>query len=123
MKLSLFTAFLLASTGLVNLANAADIEKGKALVEKGNCASCHGAGLNAPISPAYPKLAGQPADYLYYALHAYQVGGKNPQYGRVNAIMASQVQGTPDVAAYSQQDLKDMAAYISSLPGTLVIKK
>lgn len=123
MKFPFFLAVLLASVGLVNVANAASIEKGKALVEKGNCASCHGADLNSPILPVYPKLAGQPADYLYYALHAYQVGGKNPQYGRVNAIMASQVQGTPDVSAYSQQDLKDMAAYIASLPGTLVIKK
>lgn len=89
MKFSLFTAVLLASIGLVNVANAASIEKGKTLVEKGNCASCHGADLNTPILPVYPKLAGQPVDYLYYALHAYQVGGKNPQYGRVNAIMAS----------------------------------
>lgn len=123
MKFALITAALLLSIGLVEVANADSIEKGKTLVEKGNCASCHGAGLNAPIAPAYPKLAGQPADYLYYALHAYQVGAGNPKYGRVNAIMASQVQGTPDVKAYSQQDLKDIAAYISSLPGTLVVKK
>jgi len=99
------------------LANAADIQKGQALVEKGACTSCHGVGLNAPIMPVYPRLAGQPADYLYYALHAYQVGGSNAKYGRNNAIMAGQVQ------PYSDQDLKDIAAYVSSLPGTLVIKK
>jgi cytochrome c553 len=123
MKFALVTAVLLSSIGLVNVANADSIDKGKTLVEKGNCASCHGAGLNAPVSPAYPKLAGQPADYLYYALRAYQVGASNANYGRVNAIMAAQVKGTPDVNDYSQQDLKDIAAYISSLPGTLVIKK
>ena len=65
MKFALITVALLSSIGLVNMANAASTEKGQALVEKANCASCHGAGLNAPILPAYPKLAGQYADYLF----------------------------------------------------------
>ena len=65
MKFALVTAVLLSSIGLVNVANAASVDKGQALVEKANCASCHGAGLNAPILPAYPKLAGQYPDYIY----------------------------------------------------------
>lgn len=44
MKFALITAILLSSIGL---AQAASAEKGQALVEKANCASCHGAGLNA----------------------------------------------------------------------------
>jgi cytochrome c553 len=117
MKFALITAVLLSSFGLVNAANAASVDKGQALVEKANCASCHGAGLNAPIMPAYPKLAGQYPDYLYYALKAYKVGNGNAQYGRNNAIMGSQVQ------AFSDADLHDIAAYVSSLPGNFVIKK
>jgi cytochrome c553 len=117
MKVALVTAVLLSSIGLANVANAANVEKGKAIVEKANCASCHGAGLNAPILPAYPKLAGQYPDYLYYALKAYKVGNGNAQFGRNNAIMSSQVQ------SYTDADLKDIAAYIASLPGNLVIKK
>ena len=117
MKFALITAVLLFSIGLVNVANAANTDKGKALVEKANCASCHGAGLNAPILPVYPKLAGQYADYLYYALKAYKVGGSNAQYGRNNAIMGSQVQ------AFSDADMQDIAAYLASLPGNFVIKK
>ncbi len=117
MKFALITVALLSSIGLVNIANAANLEKGKALVEKANCASCHGAGLNAPILPAYPKLAGQYPDYLYYALKAYKVGNGNAQYGRNNAVMGSQVQ------SFSDADLQDMAAYIASLPGNFVIKK
>ena len=113
MKFGLITAILLSSIGL---AQAASAEKGQALVEKGNCASCHGAGLNTPILPAYPKLAGQHADYLYAALKAYKVTN-NPNVGRSNAIMAGQV------AQFSDRDLKDMAAYIASLPGTMVVKK
>ena len=117
MKFALVTAFLLSSIGLINVANAASVDKGQALVEKANCASCHGAGLNAPILPAYPKLAGQYPDYLFYALKAYKVGNGNAQYGRNNAIMGSQVQ------AFSEADLQDIAAYIASLPGNFVIKK
>ena len=117
MKFALITAVLLSSIGLVNVANAASVAKGQALVEKANCASCHGAGLNAPILPVYPKLAGQYGDYLYYALKAYKVGNGNPQFGRNNAIMGSQVQNFTDA------DLQDIAAYIASLPGNFVIKK
>lgn len=114
MKVALFTAILLSSIGL---AQAASAEKGQALVEKANCASCHGANLNAPILPAYPKLAGQYQDYLYYALRAYKVGNANAQFGRNNAVMSSQVQ------SFSDADMNDIAAYIASLPGNFVIKK
>jgi cytochrome c553 len=54
---------------------------------------------------------------LYYALKAYKVGNGNPQFGRNNAVMGSQVQNFTDA------DLQDMAAYIASLPGNFVIKK
>ena len=121
MKLALVTAVLLSSIGLVQVANAASIDKGQALVEQGNCVSCHGAGLNAPIMPTYPKLAGQYPDYLYYALKAYEVGDTNHLYGRNNATMSSLIkaQKTP----LTDQDLRDIAAYIASLPGNFVIKK
>ena len=117
MKFALITAVLFSSIGLVNVASAASVDKGQALVEKGNCASCHGAGLNAPILPVYPKLAGQYPDYLFYTLKSYKVGSGNPQYGRNNAIMGALVQG------YSDADMKDIAAYIASLPGNFVIRK
>ena len=117
MKFALITVALLSSIGIVNLANAASVDKGQALVEKANCASCHGAGLNAPILPVYPKLAGQHADYVYYALKAYKVGNSNAQFGRNNAVMGSQVQN------FSDADMQDIAAYVASLPGNLVVKK
>ena len=117
MKFALVTAVLFTSIVLLHVANAASVSKGQALVEKANCASCHGAGLNAPILPVYPKLAGQYSDYIYYTLKAYKVGNGNAQYGRNNAIMGSQVQ------SFSDNDLQDIAAYIASLPGNFVIKK
>ncbi len=82
------------------------------LLTKGACASCHGANFSKPIDGAYPKLAGQHADYLYVALKSYQTEG-NPQVGRGNAIMAGQVK------QFKHTELKALAQYLGSLPGEL----
>jgi cytochrome c553 len=84
----------------------------QALLTKGNCASCHGEGLNKPIDGSYPKLAGQHADYLYVALKAYQTDN-NPQIGRGNPIMAAQAK------LFTHAELKLLANYIGGLPGDL----
>jgi cytochrome c553 len=84
----------------------------QALLTKGACASCHGANFNKPIDGAYPKIAGQHADYLRVALRAYGIEG-NPTVGRANAIMAAQVK------PYTRAELKMLADYIGSLPGDL----
>ena len=90
-------------------APAADVA---ALLTKGACASCHGANFTKPIDGAYPKIAGQHADYLYVALKSYQT--KNlATLGRGNAIMAGQV------AAFTPKELKVMANYLAELPGEL----
>lgn len=83
-----------------------------ALLAKGACASCHGANYNKPINGAYPKLAGQHADYLYIALSGYAIEG-NPRVGRSNAIMVGQVK------PFKQAELKAIAGYLASLPGDL----
>jgi len=82
------------------------------LLTRGACASCHGASYNKPLVPAYPKLAGQHADYLFSALRAYGVEG-NPHIGRANAVMSAQVK------AFKRAELKAMADYLSTLPGDL----
>jgi len=82
------------------------------LLQKGNCASCHGEGLNKPIDGAYPKLAGQHADYLFVALKAYQTEG-NAQVGRNNAIMAGQSK------MFTHAELKVLANYIGGLGSDL----
>ncbi|MDI9682220.1 c-type cytochrome, partial [Burkholderia cenocepacia] len=81
-------------------------------------AACHGAQLNKPINAEYPRLAGQHADYLVWAMRQYQMGLTNPLLGRNNAIMQAQVQNL------SVSDMKDIASYIESLKETdLVFKK
>ncbi|AXE91748.1 c-type cytochrome [Paraburkholderia sp. 22099] len=108
-----------AVIGLIaaNVAHAADAGNGKVLSDSHNCAACHGVNLNKPVSPEYPKLAGQHADYVYWALRQYQMGNGNPHLGRNNAIMQAQVQ------SLSLSDMKDIAAYVESLDGDLVQKK
>jgi cytochrome c553 len=81
------------------------------LLEQGACVSCHGANFSKPISDAYPKLAGQHADYLYVALKSYQSNA--PTHGRSNGIMQGQVK------RYTHAELKAMAKYMGSLPGEL----
>ena len=83
-----------------------------ALLTKGACASCHGANFSKPIDGSYPKIAGQHADYLYVALHAYTVTG-NSRMGRSNAIMVGQVK------QFKRDELKAIAKYLGSLPGEL----
>jgi cytochrome c553 len=74
------------------------------------CAACHGPAGNAPIMAEYPKLAGQPQDYIVNALRDYQKGN------RKDPVMSAQA------AALSPQDVLDLAAYFSSQPSSLVVK-
>jgi cytochrome c553 len=84
------------------------------LLKKGNCASCHGEGLNKPIDASYPKLAGQHADYLYVALKSYKTEN-NPNVGRGNAIMGGMAK------PFTNAELKSLADYIGSLPSDLQV--
>jgi cytochrome c553 len=99
-----------------NASAAGDVAAGKAAADKYNCFSCHGKDYNTPIDPSYPKLAGQHRDYLEQALIAYKRGADGAN-GRGNAIMGAQVK------PLSGQDIKNIAAYLHSLPGTLVLRK
>ena len=82
------------------------------LLKKGGCVSCHGDSFSKPIDPSYPKIAGQHADYLFVALKAYKMEN-NPQVGRGNPIMGGMAK------QFSNAELKELAHYVSSLPGEL----
>ncbi|MCS4505926.1 Cytochrome c4 [wastewater metagenome] len=68
------------------------------------CMSCHAPDLN---NPAFPKIAGQHADYLFHALQAYKSGK------RQNPVMAGQV------GSLSREDMADLATYFSTLDAGL----
>ncbi|CAN7241163.1 c-type cytochrome [Variovorax sp. LjRoot84] len=76
------------------------------------CTKCHGVNFNTPNDGTVAKLAGQHADYLYVALRSYKVD-KNLQIGRSNGVMSGQAK------KFSNAELKELASYISSLPGEL----
>ena len=106
---------LISSVVSLNAFAGGDMVAGKALADK-TCAACHGADFKSPIDASYPKLAGQHRDYLEHALIAYQRGGDGPN-GRNNAIMG------PQAKMLSKQDIKNVAAYLASQPGPLVVEK
>lgn len=100
MKASHIGAIVLALSGLMSFAaNAADADAGKA--KSAVCAACHGADGNSN-NAAWPSLAGQHASYVYKQLKDFKEGR------RVNASM------TGMVAALSDQDMQDLAAFYES---------
>ncbi|MCJ0762088.1 c-type cytochrome [Variovorax terrae] len=84
------------------------------LLKKGNCVSCHGDNFAKPIDPAYPKIAGQHADYLFVALKAYKTEN-NAQVGRSNGVMGGIAK------QFSNAELKALAGYVGALEGDLKV--
>ncbi len=97
------TIFLIALTAL---ASGSAFAGDKVVPEKAKpCFACHGEDGNAAIDPQYPRLAGQYHDYLEQALREYKNGKrKNPIMGGFATTL-------------SEQDILDVAAYFSALPG------
>ncbi len=86
--------------------------KAAELLAKGACVSCHGTNFSKPVSPTYPRIAGQHSDYLYVALRSYKTTDKS-FVGRANPIMAGVAK------QFSNAELKVLADYVASLPGEL----
>ena len=104
----LFAVAAIAASPLVVC--AADSAAGQKIADA-QCAACHGKDGKTPADPSYPKLAGQYGDYLTTALLAYQNGE------RKNAIMAGIAK------PLSRNDIENLAAYFSSLPGPLTHRR
>jgi cytochrome c553 len=102
-------AILLATSFM---SHAAEEAKGKADPAKGKviaetvCVACHGADGNSAAA-ANPNLAGQGAEYLYKQLVNFKAADGKPA-ARNNAIMGGMV------AALSDEDMKNLAAWFSS---------
>ncbi len=113
-----FAGLLLAFSGASFAAG--DIVAGKAVFDRINCASCHGVDAKTSIDPSYPQLAGQHADYLEHALKSYR-------RGQANAAPSANIRKNPIMGAFavqmSDKDIKDVAAYLSSLPGNLATRR
>ncbi|MEZ5663650.1 MAG: c-type cytochrome [Burkholderiaceae bacterium] len=102
------------ATGTASEAPVAPGVAAAALLEKGACASCHGANFSKPIDPTYPKIGGQHADYLFVALKAYTVEG-NKVVGRGNPIMGGIAK------QFSPAEMREIAKYLSTVDGELQV--
>jgi cytochrome c553 len=105
MKTTLLAASLLVALAAPAHAASGDAEAGKRKAEP--CKACHGA-TGISISPDFPNLAGQHADYLAATLRHYQDGKRS------NAIMKGMA------ANLSKKDILDLAAWFSTQQGLVV---
>ncbi len=108
-KLIALTALALGMSAGIGGAVAADLEAGKKKVQE-ICAACHGIDGATPLTPDYPKLAGQYPDYLAKALRDYKAGR------RKNPIMAGMA------APLTEQDIENVAQYFYEQPSNLATR-
>ena len=108
MNMKSFGRSVLAASALAfaMTAQAGNPIKGKEKADQA-CAACHGADGVKAIDGSYPILAGQFEDFIVRALSDYKSGA------RKNAIMSGMA------APLTKQEIEDLAAYYSSLPGPL----
>lgn len=90
-------------TGAPAGTSAGSAERGKELTY--TCRGCHGVTGYKNAYPSYsvPKITGQTAEYITSALNEYRSGA------RKHPTMRAQAQ------SFSEQDIADIAAYLSSL--------
>lgn len=79
------------------------IGQGRALVEANGCSACHGPALTG--TEAFPRLAGQGADYLAAQLDAFASGARTEPTGAMKQMAADR----------SPAERKAIAAYLASL--------
>lgn len=101
----LLPALLLALAATPALAKG-DAAKGEKLAY--TCTGCHGIDQYKNAYPSYrvPKIAGQNERYIVNALTGYKKGERN------HATMQAHAQ------SFSEQDIADIAAYLSSRKST-----
>ena len=107
-KIALSLTILLGALSASNAtAFDGDVNAGKE--KSATCAACHGPDGNAPVN-IYPKIAGQHADYIYKQLVEFKSGmTSGGKEGRMDPVMSAMAM------PLSEQDMKDLAAYFSSL--------
>ena len=90
-------------------AQAGNPNRGQELAKE-VCASCHGMDGNLVLDDTYPKLGGQHADYLEFALKAYRSGDRD------NDLMS------PFARDLSDRDIRDLAAWYSRQEGLIDLR-
>ena len=97
-----------AALALAPIAQAADIEAGKAKVAE-VCSACHGMN-GVSVSDTIPNLAGQRAAYIENQLKAFKDGTRKPQIPANPAAIMNAM-----AAQLNPAQMADVAAYFASL--------
>ena len=107
MKTKLLLAALVA-TGASSLALA----DGAALYAEKTCVACHGKEGKKPLTPAFPKIAGQNAKYIEQQMNDIKSGARaNGSSASMKGVMINP-EGEELVTA---KDIKELAEYLSKL--------
>lgn len=103
MRSALAALFLLFTGATAGPAQAADVERGSQIGY--TCMGCHGIPGYRNTYPSFrvPKLGGQHEEYMFLALKGYAAGT------REHGTMQGQAQ------SLSEQDMRDLAAWLASL--------
>lgn len=102
--------FLIA--GLATLASTAAMADGAALYAEKTCIACHGKEGKKPLTPTYPRLAGQNAGYLEQQMMDIRSGARaNGSSAAMKGVMVNP-EGDQLV---SDKDIKEIAQYLSKL--------
>lgn len=107
-----FARFLLLAMLVSLQANAASLVDGDAAAGKSKavtCSACHGAEGNS-VSPLWPNIAGQNANYIVAQLQAFQPGENDALAQRSDPLMTSMAMPLSD------EDMRDLAVYFEGLP-------
>ncbi len=95
---------LLMIAALTALTSSAVLADGAALYAEKTCIACHGKDGKKPLTPAYPKIAGQTAPYI----EAQMLDIKNG--ARTNGSSAA-MKGVMHLV--SDAEIKELAKYLS----------
>lgn len=105
--MKLFNVLLLSFAFLpVSLIAAENSDRGATNFRNYNCTSCHGPKGQFPILSHYPKLSGQPKEYLVQQLKDFRAGTR--AHG-TSKIMTSIARSIPEA------EFEDLAAYLAGL--------
>ena len=98
--------FILALSTALTFSAAANAADGKALYTQKLCTTCHGAEGKAPLTPVYPKLNGQNADYLLNQMKDIKSGKRN------NGLSMTM---KPMMASVSESEMNAIADYLAAI--------
>lgn len=99
-------------TAVAALASTAAFADGAALYAEKTCIACHGKEGKKPMTPTFPKLAGQNAAYMEQQMRDIKSGARSN--GSSAAMKGVMINPEGDQLV-SDSDIKELAQYLSKL--------